>query len=74
MDDGRAASVWRLCPVSEDLRKLLETVIETLLAALLIVAMTWIVLSPQAGDEVSKAALVIVASVAGFLFGRHTAQ
>lgn len=53
-------------------RSLIETIIEAALAITLIVAMTWIVLSPAANDEISKAALVIVASTAGFLFGRHT--
>lgn len=54
--------------------KLLEIGIEAVLAIVLICAMTWIVLSPSVNDEISKAALVIVASTAGFLFGRHTAQ
>lgn len=45
--------------------------IEGLLAVVLIVAMTWIVLSPVS-DETSKAALVIVGSVVGFVFGRQT--
>ena len=53
--------------------RLIEIVVEAVLALVLIVAMTWIVLTPAVNDEISKAALVIVASVAGFLFGRHTA-
>lgn len=55
-------------------RRLAELLVEATLAVVLIVAMTWIVLSPVANDEISKAALVIVASAAGFLFGRHTAS
>lgn len=51
---------------------LVKLALEAALAAVLIVAMTWIVLSPTTNDEISKAALVVVASVAGFLFGRHT--
>lgn len=52
--------------------ELARLVIEAVLALVLIAAMTWIVLSQAANDEISKAALVVVASVAGFLFGRHT--
>lgn len=52
---------------------LVKIVIEGALALVLIVAMTWIVLSPVS-DEASKAALVIVGSTVGFLFGRHTAS
>ena len=37
----------------------------------LIIAMTWIVLSPQS-DEISKAALLIVGSAVGFLAGKAT--
>jgi len=36
----------------------------------LIVAMTWIVLSP-ANDEINKAALLVVGSAVGFIFGRQ---
>jgi len=37
----------------------------------LIVAMTWIVLSPTT-DEIAKAALIIIGTAVGFLFGRET--
>lgn len=42
------------------------------MALVLIVAMTWIVISPDTNDEASKAALVVVGSTVGFLFGKHT--
>ena len=51
----------------------IKLVIQAILAIVLIVAMSWIVLSPVT-DEASKAALVIVGTTAGFLFGRNTAQ
>jgi len=54
--------------VTESLAKL---IIQGLLALVLIMAMTWIVLSPV-NDEASKAALVIIGSTIGFLFGKHT--
>jgi hypothetical protein len=49
----------------------LKLAIQGVLALVLILAMTWIVLSP-ASDEASKAALVIIGSTVGFLFGKHT--
>lgn len=52
--------------------RILEVIVEAVIALVLIAAMTWVVLSPASNDEISKAALVIVASTAGFLFGRHT--
>lgn len=43
------------------------------MAIVLVVAMTWIVLSPTATDEAAKAALVVVSGATGYLFGRNTA-
>jgi len=45
--------------------------VSALLAIVLIMAMTWIVLSPVS-DEASKAALVIIGTAVGFLFGKET--
>ena len=41
------------------------------IAVALIVGMTWIVLSPYS-DETNKAALLVLSSALGFLFGRET--
>ena len=41
------------------------------IAVVLIVAMTWIVLSPYS-DETNKAALLVLGSAVGFIFGRET--
>lgn len=49
---------------------LAKVVIEALLALVVIVAMTWIILSPVT-DEVTKGALVVVSGVTGFLFGKR---
>jgi len=51
---------------------LVKLAIQGVLAVVLLIAMTWIVLSPSS-DEASKAALVIVGSTVGFLFGKHSA-
>ena len=51
--------------------ELVRTIASAIIAIVLIGAMTWIVISP-ATDEVGKAALVVVASAVGFLFGRET--
>lgn len=48
-----------------------KLVISGVLALVLIVAMTWIVLSPST-DEVAKAALIIIGTAVGFVFGRET--
>jgi hypothetical protein len=55
--------------VSESLVKIL---IQGVLALVLLLAMTWIVLSPS-NDEATKAALVIIGTAVGFLFGQRTA-
>jgi len=49
----------------------LRIIVMAVLALVLIVCMTWIVVSPVT-DETSKAALVIVGSAVGFIFGRET--
>lgn len=46
-----------------------KLIIEAVLAVVLIVAMTWIVLSPVS-DEISKAALMIISGTVGFYFGQ----
>ena len=56
--------------MTESLVKTLATVV---VAIVLIVAMTWIVVSPSTDEAVSKAALLIVGSAVGFMFGRETA-
>jgi len=47
-------------------------VLQTVLGIVLIIAMTWIVLSPTATDEAAKAALVVVSSGMGFVLGKAT--
>ena len=51
--------------------QLAKLVISGVLALVLIVAMTWIVLSPTT-EEVAKAALIIIGTAVGFVFGRET--
>jgi len=58
-----------LDPEQLALAKMLATVV---VAIVLIVAMTWVVLSPSTDEAVSKAALLIVGSAVGFMFGRET--
>ena len=41
------------------------------LALALIIAMSWIVLSPVS-DAISKAALMVISTTVGFVFGRET--
>jgi len=57
--------------VTADHLKLVQIIVMAILALTLIVAMTWIVLSPVS-DEASKAALVIIGTAVGFIFGRET--
>ena len=52
---------------------LVKTLATVVVAIVLIVAMTWIVVSPSTDEAVSKAALLIVGSAVGFMFGRETA-
>jgi len=49
----------------------IKIIATTLIALVLIVAMTWIVVSPTT-DETAKAALVVIGSAVGFIFGRET--
>jgi hypothetical protein len=58
--------------VSDQTVKVVHLVVEAIIAIVLLCAMTWIVLSPTATDEAAKAALVVVGSAVGFLFGRQT--
>lgn len=52
--------------------ELVKTIATAVIAIVLIVAMTWIVLSPSTDEAASKAALLVVGSAVGFLFGRET--
>jgi hypothetical protein len=52
--------------------ELVKTLASALIAIVLIVAMTWIVISPTTDESASKAALLVVGSAVGFLFGRET--
>ena len=49
----------------------IHLIIEAVIAVILIVAMTWVVLSPVS-DEVTKGALVILSGATGYIFGRRT--
>jgi len=51
---------------------IVSLIIQAVVAIVLVVAMTWIVLSPTATDEAAKAALVVIGSAMGFLFGKHS--
>jgi len=57
--------------VTDQQVQLAKLVISGVLALVLIVAMTWIVLSPTT-EEVAKAALIIIGTAVGFVFGRET--
>jgi len=59
--------------VNEQQIVLVKTLATVVVAIVLIVAMTWIVVSPSTDEAVSKAALLIVGSAVGFMFGRETA-
>jgi ABC-type nickel/cobalt efflux system permease component RcnA len=52
---------------------IVSLIIQAVVAVVLVVAMTWIVLSPTATDEAAKAALVVIGSAMGYLFGKHSA-
>ena len=56
---------------SNDKLALVKTLSTAVIAIVLILAMTWIVISP-ATDETAKAALVVIGSAVGFVFGRET--
>lgn len=57
--------------MSEQHLALAKLVVTAAMAIVLILAMTWIVVSPST-DETSKAALVVIGSAVGFIFGRET--
>ena len=65
--------VMPLGDVNDQRVEVAKLVIEAVIAIVLVVAMSWIVLSPAATDEASKAALVVVSGAMGFLFGKRTA-
>jgi hypothetical protein len=52
---------------------LIRVITGAVVAIVLIVAMTWIVVSP-ASDAISKAALMVISTAVGFIFGRETAK
>lgn len=53
--------------------KQLSIIIQGILALVVVVGMVWIVVTPSVSDEATKAALVIISSAVGFIFGRQTA-
>lgn len=60
--------------MSDQQVELIKLGITACLTVVLLIAMTWLVLSPQVSDELSKGALVIISSTVGFVFGRETAR
>lgn len=54
--------------------ELVKTLTTFVLAVVLLIAMTWIVVSPGTTDEQAKGALVIIGSAVGFIFGRESAR
>ena len=52
---------------------LVKTLATVVIAVVLIACMTWIVVSPTTDEAASKAALLVVGSAVGFMFGRETA-
>jgi len=51
--------------------ELVKAIASAVIAITLILAMTWIVVSP-ASDATSKAALMVIGTAVGFIFGRET--
>jgi len=51
---------------------IVRLVIQAILALVLLAGMIWVVLSPNVTDEVTKAALVVISSAAGYLFAKHS--
>jgi len=51
---------------------IIRLIIQAVLALVLIVGMIWIILTPAVNDEVTKAALVVISSAAGYLFAKHS--
>jgi multidrug resistance efflux pump len=58
--------------MSDQNLELAKLIVTAVMAVVLIVAMTWIVVSPYTDDAAVKGALVIVGSAVGFIFGRET--
>lgn len=58
-------------PARRDRLELAKVAATVVIAVVLIVGMTWIVLSPYS-DETNKAALMVLSSALGFIFGRET--
>jgi len=58
--------------MSTSIEALIKYGLQIVLALVLIVMMGWIIVSPSTTDEISKAALVVVSSTAGFLLGKST--
>lgn len=52
--------------------QVIRLVVQAVIAIVLVIAMTWIVLSPNTTDEASKAALIVVSSAMGYLLGKQT--
>jgi hypothetical protein len=52
---------------------LVKYLVQSALVLVLLVGMIWIVASPNVTDEVTKAALVVISSAAGYLFAKSTA-
>jgi len=59
--------------VTEQHLALAKAVSTAVIAIVLVVCMTWIVVSPATDEAVGKAALLVVSGAVGFLFGRETA-
>lgn len=69
-------ALWVLMPepdgsAGDGQLELVKTIAMAIIAITLILAMTWIVVSPTT-DETAKAALVVIGSAVGFIFGRET--
>jgi len=58
--------------MGEQRLELVRTLATAAIAVVLILAMTWIVVLPHTDESASKAALLVVGSAVGFLFGRET--
>jgi len=59
--------------VSDQHLALVKTLATAVIAIVLVACMTWIVVSPHTDEAASKAALLVVGSAVGFMFGRETA-
>jgi len=61
------------CGVTDQQLALAKLLVTAVMAVVLILAMTWIIVTPVS-DEATKGALVIIGSAVGFIFGRETAR